>query len=576
MNNNIILLEDKKFINSVYDDSTLLEDINYDINDSKMELLEDVDKGERIYMLKGVFARGNYANLNKRVYPNKVLGEAYKLIKESMDNEGAMLVGENEHPCLTNPDFDIMTDKGWKKFLSFDGSENVMSFDENNNIIFNKVNNIINEPFEGKVYHFKNKNIDSTFTGKHRFYLEDRYGIRQIVTAEEIFKNRTKYSHSKIIKNGSWIGNGKDTIEISYGEETVIFDAFTFFGFMGIYLSEGSIKHTFPNYSDIHIHQNKGKKADKIRELLTELGVDFKEYTRGKSINFSFNCLPLKKYLLPLGNKYQKYIPQELKEYDSIYLSNLLEYFLLGDSRDRRTAFKDKYANVFSVSKKLIDDLQECLIKVGGSGNIRVIESKKDYFYAGRLIKAENKKPLYQLNFSSTKGIYLDKRTMKISEEDYKGNIYCIQVDNGNFYMRQNNKSFLTGNSSGAKINMDRISCYFPELTFNEETGELSGVARPSSTPQGEILKGLMKDGIRVGFSTRCSGKVKPYRGPLGEGLVEVQPGLRLIAIDAVMNPSAKCFPKAIIESTEEESKYHFMSGVSNFKTIWETNFLRG
>ena len=30
MNNNIILLEDKKFINSVYDDSTLLEDINYD------------------------------------------------------------------------------------------------------------------------------------------------------------------------------------------------------------------------------------------------------------------------------------------------------------------------------------------------------------------------------------------------------------------------------------------------------------------------------------------------------------------------------------------------------------------
>ena len=126
----------------------------------------------------------------------------------------------------------------------------------------------------------------------------------------------------------------------------------------------------------------------------------------------------------------------------------------------------------------------------------------------------------------------------------------------------------------GAKINMDRISCYFPELTFNEETGELSGVAKPSSTPQGEILKGLMRDGIRIGFSTRCSGQVKPYRGPLGEGLVEVQPGLRLIAIDAVMNPSAKCFPKAIIESTEETSKYHFMSGISNFKSIWDSSFL--
>lgn len=142
-----------------------------------------------------------------------------------------------------------------------------------------------------------------------------------------------------------------------------------------------------------------------------------------------------------------------------------------------------------------------------------------------------------------------------------------------------NGGSMLVGENEhpqGAKINMDRISCYFPELTFNESTGELSGIAKPTSTPQGEIIKGLMKDGIRIGFSTRCSGQVKPYRGPLGEGLVEVQPGLRLIAIDAVMNPSAKCFPKAIIESEEVVSKYHFMSGVSSFKGIIDSNFLRG
>ncbi len=126
----------------------------------------------------------------------------------------------------------------------------------------------------------------------------------------------------------------------------------------------------------------------------------------------------------------------------------------------------------------------------------------------------------------------------------------------------------------GAKVNIERISCYFPELTFNEETGELSGIAKPSSTPQGAILKGLMRDGIKIGFSTRASGQVKPYRGPLGEGLVEVQPGLRLLAIDAVMNPSAKCYPQSIIESVEEVSKYHFMSGVSNFKTIIDSNFL--
>ena len=128
---------------------------------------------------------------------------------------------------------------------------------------------------------------------------------------------------------------------------------------------------------------------------------------------------------------------------------------------------------------------------------------------------------------------------------------------------------------NNAKVTLERICCYFPELTFNESTGELSGIAKPSSTFLGEQLKGLMRDGIKVGFSTRCSGQVKPYKGPLGEGLVEVQPGLKLISIDAVYNPSAKCYPQAIVESEDFTSKYHFVSGVKNFKSIWEDSFGR-
>lgn len=553
----------------------ILEDINYDFDKSSMELLEDVERGERVYMLKGTFARANYANLNKRVYPISVLGEAYNLVKEDM-RQGKMLVGEAEHPCLIDSNFDVLTKSGWKKFLDLKEKESILTFDENNNIEYQVINEIINTPYSGKAYKFSARAIDSSFTPDHRFYLEDRNGKREIATAKEIFTNRTKYSHSKIIKNGFWKGNGKTIVTIPGTEKNpdpLELEAMSFFGFMGIYLSEGSIRHTRKGSTEICISQNYGEKSKKIELLLEDLGYEAKQYISKKSLNkhitFSFNDERLNKYLRSFGNKYQKFIPEGLKEYDSIYLNELIEWFILGD---RRTKTTSKYTNIFSVSKKLIEDLHECLIKIGGSGNWRELNVTKDYIFAGRTIKAENKKTLYQLNISKSSGVYLDKRQLKIEEIDYIGNIYCLKVNNGNFYMKQNCKSFLTGNS-GAKVNLERIACYFPELTFNESTGELSGIAKPASTPMGQIVKGLMRDGIKVGFSTRASGNVKPYHGNLGESLVEVQPGLRLLAIDAVMNPSAACFPKAIIESVQE-SKLFFMSGVANFKTLIDTNFL--
>ena len=89
----------------------------------------------------------------------------------------------------------------------------------------------------------------------------------------------------------------------------------------------------------------------------------------------------------------------------------------------------------------------------------------------------------------------------------------------------------------------------------------------PLSTPSGKILNSLLKDGVRVGVSTRGTGSVKPYKGHLGEGLVEVQPGFKMFAIDVVADPSAGTYPDLVTEETQQTISN------STFRRIWALSF---
>lgn len=119
------------------------------------------------------------------------------------------------------------------------------------------------------------------------------------------------------------------------------------------------------------------------------------------------------------------------------------------------------------------------------------------------------------------------------------------------------------------RIALDRIALYIPRIQMNEE-GIVTADIYPTSTPCGDILKGLMNDGVKIGFSTRATGSVKPYKGTLGEGLLEVNKGMRLISIDAVMNPSVKdALPEMVTES-------HIYLGQTNkFRSVWNDLFGR-
>lgn len=123
------------------------------------------------------------------------------------------------------------------------------------------------------------------------------------------------------------------------------------------------------------------------------------------------------------------------------------------------------------------------------------------------------------------------------------------------------------------RVNMDRISHLVTNLEMSPN-GAVLGEIKALDTPQGKILKTLMESKIRLGVSTRAVGGTRPYMGPLsamGEGVVEVLPGLKLITIDVVHDPSAGTYPNAIIESADNV----MLGQTIKFKQVWENVFGR-
>jgi hypothetical protein len=101
------------------------------------------------------------------------------------------------------------------------------------------------------------------------------------------------------------------------------------------------------------------------------------------------------------------------------------------------------------------------------------------------------------------------------------------------------------GHPNGPQINLDRVSHRI--VSLRKEGTDYVGKAMITNTPMGNIARGLMESGVRLGVSSRGMGSLKMNK----EGVNEVQDDFRLAtAADIVADPSA---PNAWVEGIMEQ-----------------------
>ena len=162
-----------------------------------------------------------------------------------------------------------------------------------------------------------------------------------------------------------------------------------------------------------------------------------------------------------------------------------------------------------------------------------------------------------------------DIHVIKESREDGKKNMYLEGIfmmsecpnQNGRIYRRgilenainkysekyisQNRAYGELGHPQGPTINLDRVCVMHESLRW--DGNNVIGRAKVTSTPMGDIVRGLIEDGAYLGMSSRGMGSVERNKN----GIMEVQNDFMLAtAADVVADPSApQAFVKGILEN---------------------------
>lgn len=179
---------------------------------------------------------------------------------------------------------------------------------------------------------------------------------------------------------------------------------------------------------------------------------------------------------------------------------------------------------------RLITEIREDLTQL-------VTESKKTgekhYFIEGVFLQAELKNRNGRIYPSETMAKEVDRYTKT--------------------YVNENRAFGELGHPQGPSINLDRVSHLITEL--RQDGNNYIGKAKIMDTPYGNIVKNLIKEGARLGVSSRGMGSMKKKGG-----INVVQDDFYLAtAADIVADPSA---PDAFVNGIMEGKEWVWDNGI--------------
>ncbi len=415
----------------------------------------------------------NKINKNVFIIPNAINLEE-KQYQSNPEKSDRIRIGWLGGSCMT-PDTEILTNEGWKRFDELNQTETVATLNpKTNEIEYHKPTGYICEPFDGELNCVKKGDVEYEVTPNHNMYASVVNSLtRKKLDLELIQSEKIHGKNFHIKKNGLWVGKEEEyfilpmlneyaeidenesyvdrliskrknkTLISKYGSDKLIKmdDWLQFFGF---WMAEGWTSKT-KGLHQVGIAQIKDNGyLSYMFDLLVKMGFN-PTYTKDKKQLRVFDK-KLWDYLSNFGNSFDKYIPREILDLSSRQLGLFLDWFIKGDGH----IDKNGRTRAFTSSPTLANDLQEISLKMGISATI-TNRGKRTSVIKGRLIKPQH--DTLTINFTKHSSVSKhNKNTPLIRTEHqynrhYKGNVYCVEVQNHIIYVRRNGKPMWIGNS---------------------------------------------------------------------------------------------------------------------------------
>ena len=325
-------------------------------------------------------------------------------------------------PCYS-ADTEILTNEGWKFFYELTGSEKVLTLNENFEAEYKPIERIQRYFYTGEMISIKHREFDLLVTPEHKLFIgkykgyKRKHGIQWFTCkAKDVYGHYDFYFTREV----NWKGDDSKLEDWQKSE--------SFLRFLGAYLGDGSSYINKGGHLIKLATVSNQRKREVFRQILTRLAYDFNLKIGESEQGFYFHSKKIFNVINKLGNATSKYIPREFLDLSPKHLKHIWYGLLNSDG----TPLTDTYT---TTSRKLADDVQELLFKLGYSAIIRSVTSKirGKELIAYKIRKTKSKKHKikpYQVFFSH-----------------YTGMVYDVTAkDNHVIFVRRNGKPIWSGN----------------------------------------------------------------------------------------------------------------------------------
>lgn len=347
---------------------------------------------------------------------------------EGYDAIGALYYtkGVDGKPMCFDKETELLTKEGWKYFKDVTLNDDIATITDSGIMEFHKPSDKQEYHYKGEMIHWKSQRIDHLVTPDHSIYCAKRETLEfKRYTASEV----ENLSRIQFKRNAEWEGEEQEFFYITNTRKVKMDD---WLRVLGYYISEGCCPKRKNKTSNlIDIRQCKRNTYEKIATAVDLLGVQ----TKRRDGRIQFIDKEIRGILSPLGYAVDKYVPRYIHLLSKRQIKIFLDALWEGDGSHK----ENKYENYFTNSKKLADDVQELLLRIGLVG---VIGNRK---YWNNTKKEEVTKYIISSSHSSFFPIMMKKP----KREEYNDMVYDVTVPNHTLYVRRNGRPQWSGNCYG-------------------------------------------------------------------------------------------------------------------------------
>jgi DNA-directed RNA polymerase II subunit RPB2 len=419
-----------------------IEVVNGDIIIGKVTPLQD-PIGNKQYKDSSDVYKSHAPAVIDRVYTGIQNQDGYEIRKVVLRSERTPKVGDKY--CLPVDNFDVLTERGWVKFVDVTLEDKIASLVNNNELTYVKPIGLYTFNYNGKMYKVRSQQVDLDVTFDHQMYVKLRNKKEyELINASKVIGKRYKF------KKNCDIYNKAEVKTINIDGNDVEYDAFL--DLLGIFIADGCI-----HKNKIYLAGEKERKINHIINVANRLKVKLKLEHKDESHlnNLGLGCNhyvtsdTLLKILEPLNvGVLNKYLPDYVFELNQRQSKVLLESLISCDG----SINKQGAMNYYTSSKRLADDVMKLALHSGWSGSIKInrecgseynIKGDKGIINADTLcVRINRTKNQPQMNHS-----HINTQDGQSEEVyDFNGLVGCLEVPSHVFMIRQNNKCVWIGN----------------------------------------------------------------------------------------------------------------------------------